>query len=69
MALNNVFNIFYLVLKYNIYIYQFKSCPIPYLMLGETFFCDYHKQRDSLSTSIPPYFKNCKNGQKWTIEK
>ena len=49
--------------------HQFKACPIPYRMAGETIFCDYHEQRDSLSTSIPPYFKNCKNGQKWTIEK
>ena len=31
-------------------------------MVGETIFCDYHEQRDSLSTSKPPYFKSSKNG-------
>ena len=31
-------------------------------MVGETVFCDHHEQRDSISTSIPPYFKSCKNG-------
>ena len=42
--------------------HQFKACPIPYRMVGETIFCDYHEQRDSFSTSTPPYFKSCKNG-------
>ena len=29
-------------------------------MVGETIFCDYHEQRDSLSMRIPPILKIAK---------
>ena len=57
MTLSNVFNIFYLVLKCNIYT-NLKRVQFP-INGGRNYFCDCHEQRDSFSTSIP---KSCKNG-------
>ena len=53
---------YFLVIVEIWYTYQFSACPIPYSMVVEIIFCDYHEQRDNLSTGIPPYFKSCKNG-------